>query len=393
VYAARSYLEISLSRAVIVDAVRTPIGCREGQLKDLHAVDLAALPLAALIGRTGIDPALVEDVIMGCVMQTGEQGFNIGRNAALAAGLPPAVGGTTLDRQDASSLQALHFAAQGVVAGSYKVVVAAGVEAMTRIPMGVTAYQGPGQPFGPTMQDRYKLVPPGVSAERVAAEGSLSRTYLDRLAADSHARASRAVAGGYFGQEIVPVEGGAARPMATDEGIDARMDVTRLALLEAAFDGAGVVTSGNSAQIADGAAAVLLMSEEKAAELGLEPLAAIRASSLVGVDPVTTLGGTAEATRRVLDRAGLTEGDIDLFEVNESFASVVGAWLKEMGDDAWERTNVNGGAIALGHPMGASGARSLTTLVHELRRAGSRYGLQVMDTGGGMASALIVERL
>ena len=392
-YAARSYLEISLSRAVIVDAVRTPIGRREGQLKDLHAVDLAALPLAALISRTGIDPALVEDVIMGCVMQTGEQGFNVGRNAALAAGLPPSVSGTTVDRQDASSLQALHFAVQGVIAGAYDVVIAAGVEAMTRIPMGVTAYQGPGQPFGPTMQDRYKLVPPGVSAERVAAERSLSRAYLDGLAADSHARANRAAAGGAFLEEVVPVEVGAARPMSADEGIDAKMDVTRLALLEPAFDEAGVVTSGNSAAIADGAAAVLVMRESKADELGLEPLAAVRACSLVGVDPVTTFGGPAQATRRALDRAGLTMGDIDLFEVNESFASVVGAWLMEMGEDAWERTNVNGGAIALGHPMGASGARIFTTLVHELRRSAGRYGLQVMDTGGGMASALIVERL
>ncbi len=356
-------------------------------------MDLAALPLAALIDRTGIDPALVEDVIMGCVMQTGEQGFNIGRNAALAAGLPPSVSGTTVDRQDASSLQALHFAVQGVIAGAYDVVIAAGVEAMTRIPMGVTAYQGPGQPFGPTMQDRYKLVPPGVSAELVATEWSLSRAYLDGLAADSQARAKQAAAGGHFRDEIVPVEVGAARPMSADEGIDAKMDAKRLALLEPAFDEDGVVTAGNSAQIADGAAAVLLMSEKRAGELGLEPLAAVRVASLVGVDPVTTPGGPAEATRRALDRAGLTLGDIDLFEVNESFASVVGAWLAEMGEDAWERTNVNGGAIALGHPSGASGVRIFATLVHALRRSAVHHGLQVMDTGGGMASALIVERL
>ena len=392
-YAARSYLEIFLSTAVIVDAVRTPIGCREGQLKDLHAVELAALPLAALISRTGIDPVLVEDVIMGCVMQTGEQGLNIGRNAALATGLPRSVSGTTVDRQDASSLQALHFAAQGVIAGAYDVVIAAGVEAMTRIPMGVTAYQGPGQPFGPTMQDRYKLVPSGVSADLVAAELSLSREYLDGLAADSHARAKQAATSGHFRDEIVPVEVGAARPMSADEGTDPKMDAKQLALLQPAFDEDGVVTSGNSAQIADGAAAVLLMSDERAQKLGLEPLAVVRASSLVGVDPVTTLGGPAESTRRALDRAGLTMRDIDLFEVNESFATVVGAWLMEMGEDAWGRTNVNGGAIALGHPMGASGARIFATLVHELRRSAGHYGLQVMDTGGGMASALIVERL
>ncbi|MDH5422163.1 MAG: thiolase family protein [Acidimicrobiia bacterium] len=392
-YPARSNLEIPLSTAVIVDAVRTPIGRREGQLKDLHAVDLAALPLAALISRTGIDPASVEDVIMGCVMQTGEQGLNIGRNASLAAGLPHGVSGTTVDRQDASSLQAIHFAAQGVMAGAYDCVIAAGVEAMTRIPLGVTAYQGPGQPFGPVVQDRYKLVPPGVSAELVATELAMTREYVDGLAADSHARANRAMTGGRFRDEIVPVEVGAARLMSADELTDSGMDVKRLTLLQPAFDEAGVVTSGNSAQISDGAAAVLVMSERKAAELGLEALATIQAASLVGVDPVTTLGGPAEATRRVLDRAGLTMGDVGLVEVNETFATVVGAWLMEMGEEVWERTNVNGGAIALGHPMGASGARIFTTLVHELRRSTSRYGLQVMDMGGGMASALIVERL
>lgn len=390
-YAARSNREILLSRAVIVDAVRTPIGRREGQLRDLHAVDLAALPLAALISRTGIDPALVEDVIMGCVMQTGEQGFNVGRNAALAARLPVSVSGSTVDRQDASSLQALHFAAQGVIAGAYEVVIAAGVEAMTRIPMGVTAYQGPGQPYGPTMQDRYKLVPPGVSAERVAADRLLGREYLDTLAAESHARARRAVSEGRFQREMLAVEVG-ARPMLVDEGIEPKTNRELLARLQPAFDEAGVVTAGNSAQISDGAAALMVTSEAKAGELGLEPLVALRAFSLAGVDPVTTLGGPAEATRRVLDRAGLTMGDINVFEINETFASVVGAWLMEMGEDAWERTNVNGGAIALGHPMGASGARILTTLVHELHRSASRYGLQVMDAGGGMASALIVER-
>ena len=392
-YAARSNLEIPLPTAVIVDAVRTPIGRREGQLKDLHAVDLAALPLAALTSRTGIDPASVEDVIMGCVMQTGEQGLNIGRNAALAAGFPHTVSGTTVDRQDASSLQAIHFAAQGVVAGTYDVVIAAGVEAMTRIPRGVTAYQGPGQPFGPTVQDRYKLVPPGVSAELVAAELSMNREYLDALAAESHARAKRATAGGRFRDEIVPVEVGAAGLMSVDEVADSSMDVKRLSLLQPAVDEAGVVTSGNSAQIADGSAAVLVMSEEKAASMGLEALATIRVASVVGVDPVTTFGGPAEATRTVLGRTGLTMGDIGLVEVNETFATVVGAWLKEMGEEVWGRTNVNGGAIALGHPVGAAGARIFTTLVHELHRSTTRYAMQVMDMGGGMASALIVERL
>jgi len=395
VYAAQVDLEPHLPAAVIVDAVRTPIGRRDGLLRDLHAVDLAARPLEALVARTGIDPALIEDVIMGCVMQTGEQGLNLGRNAALAAGFPDSVAGTTVDRQCGSSQQAVHFAAQGVMAGAYDVVIAAGVESMTRVPTGVTAYQGPGQPFGPTVKDRYKLVPQGISAGLVARQWSLTREELDSIACDSHQRAARAMKEGRFVDQIVPLDVGLATAMTTDEGIRAEINGAELARLRPAFEEDGVVTAGNASQISDGAAAVLIMSESKAEALGLEPMARFRSFSLVGVDPVTMLTGPILATERALEKAGLSVDDIDLFEVNEAFASVIGAWLADTDHtgDLWIRTNVNGGAIALGHPLGASGARLLTTLVHELKRTGKRYGLQTMGEGGGMANGLIVERL
>ena len=394
-YAAQVDLEPHLPAAVIVDAVRTPIGRRDGLLRDLHAVDLAARPLEALVARTGIDPALIEDVIMGCVMQTGEQGLNLGRNAALAAGFPDSVAGTTVDRQCGSSQQAVHFAAQGVMAGAYDVVIAAGVESMTRVPTGVTAYQGPGQPFGPTVKDRYKLVPQGISAGLVARQWSLTREELDSIACDSHQRAARAMKEGRFVDQIVPLDVGLATAMTTDEGIRAEINGAELARLRPAFEEDGVVTAGNASQISDGAAAVLIMSESKAEALGLEPMARFRSFSLVGVDPVTMLTGPILATERALEKAGLSVDDIDLFEVNEAFASVIGAWLADTDHtgDLWIRTNVNGGAIALGHPLGASGARLLTTLVHELKRTGKRYGLQTMGEGGGMANGLIVERL
>ncbi len=392
-YAARDDLENPLPTAVIVDAVRTPIGRREGQLRDLHAVDLAALPLAALMNRSTIDHSLVEDVIMGCVTQTGEQGFNIARNAALAAGFPVSVAGVTIDRQGTSSQQAVHFGAQAVMSGGYDCVIAAGVEAMSRIPLGVTAYQGPGQPFGPAMQDRFKLVPTGVIAETLAREHSLTREDLDAIAADSHRRAGKATTQGRFSGEIVPVEVGLARPFSVDEGIRSEEDLALLADLEPAFEEGGMVTSGNSAPIADGAAAVLIMSADRAETLGLQPLAAVRAFSAAAVDPLQ-LTAPVTATEIVLGKAGLSFDDIDLFEVHEAFASVVAVWLAETAADGlWERTNVNGGAIALGDPQGASGARLLTTLVHELVRSQKRYGLQVMSGSGGLATGLIIERL
>ena len=392
-----------MPNAVVVDAVRTPTGRRGGKLKDIHPVDLAAIPLKAIVERNQLDAGLVEDVIMGCVMQTGEQGLNVGRNAALAAGFPESVVGTTIDRQCGSSQQSAHFAAQGVMAGAYDVVIAAGVESMTRVPMGITAQQGPGVPFGPAMSERYdhRLVPQGLSAEMIAEKWSLSRETLDGMALDSHMRAARATEEGRFETQIVPVEvtldDGTTEMMTTDEGIRWETTPEKLASLKPVFKEDGVVTAGNSSQISDGAGAVLIMSEEKAEELGLTPMARFVAFSLAGVDPVTMLTGPIPATTKVLDRAGLGIDEIDLFEVNEAFASVTGAWRIEHGggDPAglWERTNVNGGAMALGHPLGASGARLFTTLVHELRRSGGRYGLQTMCEGGGMANATIIERI
>ena len=390
-----------MSRAVIVDAVRTPVGKRGGKLAGYHPVDLAALTLRALADRSGLDPGLIDDVIMGCVTQTGEQGLNIGRNAALAAGFPEDVVGVTIDRQCGSGQQAAHFAAQGVMAGVYDVAVAAGVESMTRVPMGATAHQGPGRPFGPLMADRYahSLVPQGLSAEMLAEKWGLPRRALDRISHHSHMRAARASEKGRFEAEIVPVEtgsNGSPAMMTADEGVRPDTSPEALAGLRPVFKPDGVVTAGNSSQISDGAAAVLIMSEAKAEELGLAPKAVFRQLAAAGVDPVTMLTGPIPATARVLERAGLSIDDIDLFEVNEAFASVVGAWLAEHGgndpDALWERTNVNGGAIALGHPLGATGAKLTATLVHEMERRGARYGLQTMCEGGGMANAMILER-
>jgi acetyl-CoA acyltransferase len=341
-------------------------------------------------------------VIMGTVMQTGEQGLNVGRNAALAAGFPEDVVGVTIDRQCGSSQQSAHFAAQGVMAGAYDVVVAAGVESMTRVPMGTTAQQGPGMPFGLLMRERYSqgLVPQGISAEMIAEKWGLSREELDVLSLESHQRAARATEEGRFESQIVPVQvPSEAGPVIVnrDEGIRWDTSLEKLGSLQPVFKAEGVVTAGNSSQISDGAAAVLIMSETKARELGLEPIARFVSFSLAGVDPVTMLTGPIPATAKALDRAGLSIDDIDLFEINEAFASVVGAWRMEHGGSdtsgLWARTNVNGGAIALGHPLGASGARLLTTLVHELTRSGGRYGLQSMCEGGGMANGTIIERI
>jgi acetyl-CoA acyltransferase len=390
-----------MQTAVIVDAVRTPTGRRNGKLKDWHATDLAAHALEALVNRNSLDPGLIDDVIMGCVSQTGEQGVNIGRNATLAAGFPEEVPGMTIDRQCGSSQQAAHFAAQGVMAGVYDVAIAAGVESMTRVPMLATAQQGPGVPFGPRMLERYDhaLVPQGVSAEMVAEHWGIGREELDVLSLESHQRAARATEEGRFESQIVPVPvtvDGTEESMTVDEGIRWETTLEKLASLKPAFKTDGVITAGNSSQISDGAAAVLIMSEQKAQELGLRPRARFVSFALAGVNPVMMLTGPIPATRRVLDRAGLTIDDIDLFEINEAFSSVVAAWRREMpADDTalWERTNVNGGAIALGHPLGCSGAKLLTTLVHELERSGGRYGLQAMCEGGGMANALIIERI
>ena len=389
----------TMPEAVIIDAVRTPGGRRNGKLKDWHPADLAAHVLKALEERNNLDPEMVDDVIMGCVMQVGEQSLNIGRNAVLAAGWPESVPATTVDRQCGSSQQALHFAAQGVLAGAYDVVVAAGVEVMTRTPMGASVVEGRmGMPFPQRMQDRYAetgLPPQGIGADMIADEYGLSREDLDRFGAESQRRAELATEQGRFEHEVVPVPievGGRTEMMTTDEGIRPGTTAETLAGLKPAFQEDGKITAGNSSQISDGASAVLIMSAEKAAELGVEPRARFHSFAVAGADPVTMLKGPIPATRKILEKAGLSIDDIDVFEVNEAFASVVLAWEKELGADL-SKVNVNGGAIALGHPLGSSGTKLMSTLVNELERSGGRYGLQVRCEGGGMANATIIERL
>jgi acetyl-CoA acyltransferase len=382
---------------VIVGAVRTPVGRRNGGLAGLHAVDLGAAALRALVDRSGIDPGRVDDVIMGCVSQIGEQAVNVARNAWLAAGLPEEVPATTIDRQCGSSQQAVQFAAQGIMAGGYDLVVAGGVEHMTRVPMGSTM-NGPGVPFGPTMHDRYqgRLVPQGISAELITEKWGLTREEQDAFALRSHQRAAAAQDAGCFDRQLVPVEvpapDGTSTWVRADEGIRRDTSMEKLAGLKPAFRPDGQVTAGNSSQISDGAAAMLLASRAVAERLGLRPQARFASFALAGVDPVLMLTGVIPATERVLERAGLRLGDVDVVEINEAFASVVLAWGREVEPD-WERVNPNGGAIALGHPLGASGARIMTDLVAELARRGGRYGLQVMCEGGGMANATVLERL
>jgi acetyl-CoA acyltransferase len=384
-----------MQNAVIVDAVRTPLGKRNGKLKDVHPVDLAAHTLRALVARNDLDPALIEDVIMGCVMQVGDQAVNVGRNAALAAGFPESVVGTTIDRQCGSSQQSAHFAAQGVMAGAYDVVIAAGVENMSRVPMGSSFIPG-SMPFGPGVLARYPhLVPQGISAELIAEKWGISRADNDEFSVRSHQRAARARAEGRFDREIVPINvttDDGDEEFSADEGIRPDSSMETLAKLKPAFKEDGVVTAANSSQITDGAAAMLIMSEEKAVQLGLKPRARFHAFALAGVDPVTMLTGPIPSTTKVLERAKMTLDQIDLVEINEAFAPVVLSWAKEHHPDM-EKVNVNGGAIALGHPLGCSGARLMATLLNELERTGTRWGLQTMCEGGGMANATIIERL
>jgi acetyl-CoA acyltransferase len=391
-----------MPHAVIVDALRTPGGKRNGQLKNWHAVDLASEALRALASRNDLDPGVVDDVIMGCVSQVGEQAFNVGRNAVLGAGWPESVPATTIDRQCGSSQQALHFAAQGVMAGAYDVVVAAGVEVMSRVAMGSSVGKDAGWPFGPRVIARYEpvggLVNQGIGAEMIADQWGISRHDLDEFSAESHRRAARATAEGRFEREIIPVhvrddEGRDTDELVTaDEGIRPDSSVETLAKLKPAFKEDGKVTAGNSSQITDGASAVLIMSEERAQALGYRPRARFHAFALAGVDPVTMLTGPIPATTKVLQRAGLSLDDIDLVEINEAFASVVLAWQIEHKADL-DKVNVNGGAIALGHPLGASGAKLCATLLNELERTNGRYGLLTMCEGGGLANATIIERL
>ncbi len=375
--------------AVIVEAVRTPIGIgkpQKGALSGIHATDLASIPLEALITRTGIDPALIEDVLWGCVSQTGEQGFNVARHAVLAAGYPESVPAATIDRQCGSSQQALHFAAATVIAGQYDIVVAGGVESMSRIPMGSNLAGGDG-PFSPKLMKRYNntIFNQGIGAEMIAEKWGLSRTYLDELAVISHERAAAATADGLFAAEIVPVG-----DFATDQGIRPGSNIEKLATLPTPFKEAGVVTAGNASQISDGAAALLVMTSDKARELGLTPIVRFHTGVMAAADPIMMLTAPIPATAKVLERSGLQLDDIGAVEINEAFAAVVGAWLAETGADP-KLTNPNGGAIAIGHPLGASGARLTTTLVHHMKRNNIRYGLQTMCEGGGMANATILE--
>jgi acetyl-CoA acyltransferase len=392
--------------AVIVGAVRTPIGKGKasGALHDVLPVDLLAHSLKELVARTGVDPAQIDDVIAGAVTQVGDQAVNIARNAVLGAGFPETVPGTTIDRQCGSSQQAIHFAAQGVISGAYDIVVAAGVESMSRAPMGSSVLPG-SDPFGVGFAARYPegLVPQGISAELIAAKWGLTRTELDEFSAGSHEKAATATKEGRFEAELAPIAG-----LTTDEIIRPGTSVETLAGLKPAFYNPAYeqrfpqinwsITPGNSSPLSDGSAAVLITTSEAANRLGLRPLARIHSMTVVGSDPLYMLTGVIPATEKVLRNARLDLSDIDLFEVNEAFAPVVLAWADELAgsparSDLLSKTNVNGGAIAIGHPLGASGARIMTTLVNALEQRGGRYALQTMCEGGGMANATIIERL
>lgn len=380
--------------AVIVDGVRTPFGRRGGRLKDIHPVVLGSLVLKEIVARTRIDPATVDDVIWGCVGQVGEQTLNVGRNTWLTAGFPDTTPGTTVDRQCGSGQQAIHFAASMIQSGNADVVIAGGVESMSRIPIGSQVAEGLGSPFPPELTERYDLVPQGISAELVARKYGVTRREMDEYSVRSHQRAAEATARGYLRGQIVPVEvpGADGGAMDRDEGIRTDTGYERVAALKPAFDPEHSITAGNSSQITDGAAAVMLMSAERAWELGLKPRARVLAQKVVGCDPVLMLEGPIPGTAAVLKQAGLDLDDIDLFEINEAFASVVLAWQRVTGADI-ELTNVNGGAISIGHPLGASGARLMCHLLYELERRDRRYGLQAMCCGGGLGTATIIDRV
>ena len=382
-----------MSDAVIVEAVRTAIGRRNGKLSPVRPDDLLALTLREVVKRAGVDAAQVDDVVVGCVTQTGEQGLNIGRAAVLIAGFPVEVPGTTINRFCGSGQQAVNFAAQGVLSGAQDIVIGAGVESMSRVPMGSDAF-GPGEgPVSPKLTDLFEIIPQGNSAEMIAKKWGFSREQLDEFAYQSHVKAGQAIQEGRFSREIFPVDvrqNGSSYLVDTDEGVRIPPSREKMAQLKPSFQEDGVVTAGNSSQISDGAAAVLVMTAEKAKALGLKPRARIVAQAIVGSEPTIMLTGPIPATAKVLKKAGLQLKDIDLFEVNEAFAPVVLAWQHETGADM-EKVNYNGGAIALGHPLGASGARLITTLLHELERQDARYGLSTMCIGYGMGIATIIE--
>ncbi len=381
-----------MPEAVIVEAVRSPVGKRNGGLSGVHPADLSAQVLNALVERAGIDPEIVEDVIWGCVMQAGEQTMDIARTSALAAGWPESVTGVTVDRQCGSSQQSIHFAAAGVVAGHYDVVVAGGVESMSRVPMGASLAGG-GNPFPKGFMDRYGVAPnQGIGAEMIAEQWGLDRTKLDEFSLGSHEKAAAAQDSGAFDDQIVAIKDQDGNPVLKDEGIRRGTPMEKMAQLKPAFKEDGVIHAGNSSQISDGSAALLIMTDEKAKSLGLKPIAKIHTAVLAGGDPVIMLTAPIPATQKALKKSGLSISDIGVFEVNEAFAPVPLAWLHDIGADE-KNLNPNGGAIALGHPLGGSGARIMTTLVYHMRDKGIRYGLQTMCEGGGQANATIVELL
>ncbi|RFU69414.1 thiolase family protein [Bacillus sp. V59.32b] len=381
-----------MREVVIVEGIRTPVGRKNGVLKDIRPDDLAAEVLKELVNRTGIKPEIIDDVILGCVSQVGEQAGDIARVAALIAGYPIEVPGTTVDRQCGSSQQAVHFAAQAILSGDMDVVVAGGVENMTRVPIG-SSYQGAG--LSEKLTDRYEMIHQGLSAERIAEKYSITREECDQFALESHQKALRAQEEGRFEREIIPITGsldGETVEIRQDSGPRKGTSLEALGGLKTVFKEDGLIHAGNSSQISDGAAALLLMERGKAEELGLKPRFRVHTRVVVGSDPTLMLTGPIPATEKALEKSGLSIDDIDIFEVNEAFAPVALAWLKETGADR-EKLNPNGGAIALGHPLGGSGARLMVTMMHELERTGGRYGLQTMCEGHGMANATIIERI
>ncbi|GGJ99441.1 acyl-CoA dehydrogenase [Lentibacillus kapialis] len=382
-----------MREAVIVEAVRTPVGKRNGALSEVRADVLAAMPLEEVVKRAGISKDMIEDVILGCVSQVGEQSLDIARIAALTAGYPVEVPGTTVDRQCGSSQQAVHFAAQAIISGDMDVVVAGGIESMSRVPIGSNRQ---GVDFSPELTSNYEMIHQGLSADRIAEKWGFSRESMDAFALKSHQKAMNARNKGHFEQEIMPLDvtlsDGTTTTMTHDEGPREDTSLKKLQSLKPSFREDGSITAGNASQISDGANALLLMSRERAEELGLKPKFRVLARSVIGSDPTFMLTGPIPATQKVLSKAGLGIDDMDVFEVNEAFASVPMAWLEETGADP-EKLNPNGGAIALGHPLGASGGRLMITMLYELERTGGRYGLQTMCEGHGMANATIIERL
>ncbi len=381
--------------AVIVEALRTPVGKYNGLLRDYHPVELGAIVLQELVARVGLAQQHIDLVIVGCVSQIGEQGANVARNMVLQAGFPVRVPGMTVDFQCGSSEQAVHLAASLVQSGAADIVIASGVESMSRVPMGSSFLNGPGTPFTPEIMERYDIISQGLSAEVIAERWDIGRRELDEIGFRSHTLAAQATEAGWFKQEIIPLpvtlEDGRQVALDRDEGIRHHPSLEKMATLQPAFKENGVITAGNSSQISDGAAALLVMGRDVAQSLGMHPRARIVAQYVVGVDPHSMLTGPIPATREVLKRAGLTLAEMDLIEINEAFASVVAAWRRELEPDM-SRVNVQGGAIALGHPLGATGARLMVTLLHALERTGGRYGLQTMCCGGGLGIATILER-